>query len=189
MGMADVSACAANDFTKCVGALACYIDPGDEECSTYPNLLFGRNIIDGCGVMGSVLTLTVGRYQGMGDVEYGKIYDICFPPELLRLFGGPSCNIMDMMNVSVCAADGFTKCVGALVCYIDPGDEERKIAYPNLLFDRNIIGGRGVMCSVLTPNIGSNQGRGDVYYGRIYEVYFPPEVLRPSMFRPATSWT
>ena len=96
MGMADVSACATNDFTKCVGALACYIGPRNEGCKTYPNLLFGRNIVGGCGVMGSVLTLTVGGYQGMGDVEYGKIYDICFPPELLRLFGGPSCSVMGM---------------------------------------------------------------------------------------------
>ena len=69
---------------------------------------------------------------------------------------------MDTMNMSVCTADGFTKCVGALVYYIDPGNEECKIAYPNLLFDRNIIGGRGVMCSVLSPSIGSKQGRGDV---------------------------
>ena len=74
----------------------------------------------------------------MGDVEFGKIYDIYFPPEFLRLFDGPSCNIMDMTNVSVCTADGFTKCVGALVQYIDPENEECKIAYPNLLFDRNI---------------------------------------------------
>ena len=96
--MADVSACATNDFTKCVRALAFYVGPRSEGCRTYPNLLFGRSIVGGCGVMGSVLTLATGGYQGMGDVDYGEIYDICFLPELLRLFGGPSCNIMGMMN-------------------------------------------------------------------------------------------
>ena len=112
--------------------------------------------------MCSVLTLNIGNNQSMGDVEFGKIYDIYFPLEFLRLFDGPSGNIMDMTNVSVCTADGFTKCVGALVYFIDPENEECKIAFPNLLFGRNIIGGRGVMCSVLTPSIGNNQGRGDV---------------------------
>ena len=98
MGMAGVSACATNDFTKCVGALAFYIGPRNEGCKTYPNPLFGRSIVDGCGVMGSVLTLTAGGYQGMGDVDYGEIYDICFLAELLRLFGGPSCSVMGMMD-------------------------------------------------------------------------------------------
>merc|ERR1712066_1106402 len=37
--------------------------------------------------------------QGMGDVEYGKIYDFYFPPAFLRLFDGPSCNIIDMWRV------------------------------------------------------------------------------------------
>ena len=36
-------------------------------------------------------------------------------------------------------------------------NEECKIAYPNLLFDRNIIDGRAMMCSVLTLTIGNNQ--------------------------------
>ena len=96
MDAADVNVRTTDDFTKCVGALVYYIVPENyEECKiAYPNLLFGRNIIDGCGVMCSVLTLTVGEYHGMGDVEYGKIYDIYFPPELLRLFDGPSCNTM-----------------------------------------------------------------------------------------------
>ena len=49
-------------------------------------------------MMCSVLTLNIGNNQGMGDVEYGKIYDIYFPPEVLRLFDGPSCNITDMMT-------------------------------------------------------------------------------------------
>ena len=61
-------------------------------------------------------------------------------------------------NVNVCTTDDFTKSVDALVYYIDPDSEEMKIAYPTLLFDRNIIDGRGMMCSFLTLAIGNNQG-------------------------------
>ena len=61
-----------------------------------------------------------------------------------------------MASANVCATDDFTKCVVALVYCIDPGDGERKIAYPGLLFDRNIIGGHGVMCSVLTLTVSNN---------------------------------
>eukprot|EP00434_Breviolum_minutum_P045985 symbB.v1.2.041358.t1/scaffold8099.1/size15294/1 len=65
-------------------------------------------------------------------------------------------------NVNVCTTDDFTKSVDALVYYIDPDNEEMKIAYPTLLFDRNITDGRGMMCSFLTLAIGNNQGMGDV---------------------------
>ena len=51
------------------------------------------------------------------------------------------------MNVRT--IDDFTKSVDALVYYIDPDNEEMKIAYPNLLFDHN-IDGRTMMCSFLT---------------------------------------
>ena len=61
-------------------------------------------------------------------------------------------------NVNVCTTDDFTKSVDALVYYIDPDSEEMKIAYPNLLFDRNITDGRAMMCSFLTLSIGNNQG-------------------------------
>ena len=44
---------------------------------------------------------------------------------------------MDIADVNVCTTDDFAKCVGALVCYVDLEDEECKIAYPNLLFDRD----------------------------------------------------
>jgi len=47
----------------------------------------------------SFLTLTIGNNQGMGDVEYGKIYDFYFPPNFLRLFDGPSCSIIDMWRI------------------------------------------------------------------------------------------
>jgi len=36
-------------------------------------------------------------------------------------------------NVNVCTTDDFTKSVDALVYYIDPENEEMKIAYPNML--------------------------------------------------------
>ena len=83
----------------------------------YPNLLFDRNIIDGRGMMCSVLTLTVGNSQGMGGVEFDKIYGIYFSPEFLRLFDGPSCSVMDMTDVSVCTTGDFDEvrgCAGVL---------------------------------------------------------------------------
>ena len=96
--MTDVSVCATGDFDKGMGVLVCCIDSGGAECKTYPNLLFGHNIVDGRGVMCSVLTLDVGNNQGMDDVEYGEICGDYFPPEFLRLFGGPSCDIVGMMT-------------------------------------------------------------------------------------------
>ena len=66
-------------------------------------------------------------------------------------------------NVNVCTTDDFTKSVDALVYYIDPDNEEMKIAYPNLLFDRNITDGRAMMCSFLTLAIGNNQGNSSWY--------------------------
>merc|ERR1712008_291335 len=62
-------------------------------------MLFDRNITDGRAMMCSILTLTIGNNQGMGDVEYGKIYDIYFPPQYLRLFDGPSCSVVDMWRI------------------------------------------------------------------------------------------
>jgi len=90
-----VIACTIEDFTKYVGALGYYIDPENEETKIfYPNMLYRS--IDGRAMVSSVLTLTVGNNQGMGDVEYGKIYDIYFLPEYLRLSDGPFCSIIDM---------------------------------------------------------------------------------------------
>ncbi|KAL9139347.1 rubisco, partial [Amphidinium carterae] len=96
----NVNVCTTDDFTKSVDALVYYIDPENEECKiAYPNLLFDRNITDGRGMMCSVLTLSIGNNQGMGDVDYGKIYDIYFPPQFLRLFDGPSCSVIDMWRI------------------------------------------------------------------------------------------
>merc|ERR1719371_166146 len=96
----NVNVCTTDDFTKTVDALVYYIDPENEEMKiAYPNMLFDRNITDGRAMMCSVLTLTIGNNQGMGDVEYGKIYDIYFPPSYLRLFDGPATNMVDMWRI------------------------------------------------------------------------------------------
>merc|ERR1719386_41631 len=96
----NVNVCTTDDFTKTVDALVYYIDPECEEMKiAYPNALFDRTITDGRAMMCSVLTLTIGNNQGMGDVEYGKIYDIYFPPSMLRLFDGPAVNIKDMWRL------------------------------------------------------------------------------------------
>ena len=77
-----------------------YIDPDEEEMKiAYPTMLFDRNIADGRAMMCSILTLTIGNNQSMGDVEHGKIYDIYFPPKYLRLFDGPSCSVVDMLRI------------------------------------------------------------------------------------------
>jgi ribulose-bisphosphate carboxylase large chain len=96
----NVNVCTTDDFTKTVDALVYYIDPENEEMKiAYPTALFDRNITDGRAMMCSVLTLSIGNNQGMGDVDYGKIYDIYFPPAFLRLFDGPSCCVKDMWRI------------------------------------------------------------------------------------------
>ena len=67
--------------------------------TAYPVDLFDRNIIDGRAMICSFLTLVIGNNQGMGDVEYAKIYDFWFPPKYLRLFDGPSTTIADLWRV------------------------------------------------------------------------------------------
>merc|ERR1712151_995674 len=96
----NVNVCTTDDFTKSVDALVYYIDPENEEMKiAYPTALFDRDITDGRAMMCSVLTLSIGNNQGMGDVEYGKIYDFYFPPAYLRLFDGPSCSVVDMWRI------------------------------------------------------------------------------------------
>jgi len=65
-------------------------------------------------------------------------------------------------NVEVCTTDDFTKGVDALVYEIDEANLVMKIAYPNELFDRNVIDGRAMIVSFLTLVIGNNQGMGDI---------------------------
>merc|ERR1719265_248925 len=92
-------------------------------------------------------------------------------------------------NVNVCTTDDFTKSVDALVYYIDPENEECKIAYPNLLFDRNITDGRAMMCSVLTLSIGNNQGMAMWIMARSTTYIFLPSFCGSLMALLATSLT
>lgn len=80
-------------------------------------------------------------------------------------------------NVEVCTTDDFTKGVDALVYYIDEANLEMRIAYPVVLFDRNMIDGRAMVVSLLTLIIGNNQGMGDVREAKIYDFWVPPTFL------------
>ncbi len=96
----NVEVVTTDDFTKSVDALVYEIDEEKELMKiAYPIELFDRNIIDGRAMIASFLTLTIGNNQGMGDVEYGKLYDFYMPPALLRLFDGPSTTIKDLWRV------------------------------------------------------------------------------------------
>ncbi len=96
----NVEVVTTDDFTKGVDALVYMIDEAKEEIRlAYPVDLFDRNIIDGRAMIASFLTLTIGNNQGMGDVEYLKMYDFYFPPKYLRLFDGPSTTIKDLWRV------------------------------------------------------------------------------------------
>ncbi|RKZ47820.1 MAG: ribulose 1,5-bisphosphate carboxylase [Candidatus Parabeggiatoa sp. nov. 3] len=96
----NVEVCTTDDFTKGVDALVYEIDEAKELMRiAYPVDLFDRNMKDGRAMMVSFLTLTIGNNQGMGDVEYAKMLDFYVPPRYLRLFDGPSMNIVDMWRV------------------------------------------------------------------------------------------
>ena len=96
----NVEVSTTDDFTRGVDALVYEIDEDKELMKiAYPTDLFDRNIIDGRAMLASFLTLTIGNNQGMGDVEYAKIYDFWMPPDFLRLFDGPSTDISDLWRV------------------------------------------------------------------------------------------
>jgi len=88
-------------------------------------------------------------------------------------------------NVEVSTTDDFTKGVDALVYLIDEAKGIMKIAYPNDLFDRNVIDGRAMIVSFLTLAIGNNQGMGDIKNAQMYDFFIPPKMLNlfdgPSM--------
>ena len=88
-------------------------------------------------------------------------------------------------NVEVCTTDDFTKGLDAMVYEIDEAKGIMKIAYPNDLFDRNVIDGRSMVVSFLTLAIGNNQGMGDVQCAQMVDFYVPPAMLQvfdgPSM--------
>jgi ribulose-bisphosphate carboxylase large chain len=96
----NVEVCTTDDFTKGVDALVYEVTQmadGDYLMKiAYPNELFDRNIIDGRAMLASFLTLTIGNNQGMGDVEYAKMYDFYVPPAYLQLYDGPAVNIQEM---------------------------------------------------------------------------------------------
>ena len=81
-------------------------------------------------------------------------------------------------NVEVSTTDDFTKGVDALVYSIDEAKGVMKIAYPSVLFDRNITDGRAMIVSFLTCAIGNNQGMGDVKCAQMQDFYIPPEMLK-----------
>lgn len=81
-------------------------------------------------------------------------------------------------NVEVSTTDDFTKGVDALVYFIDEAQGVMKVAYPNDLFDRNIIDGRAMIVSFLTLVIGNNQGMGDVKNLQMQDFYVPWSMLR-----------
>jgi len=80
-------------------------------------------------------------------------------------------------NVEVSTTDDFTKSVDALVYEIDEAAGIMKIAYPNDLFDRNVIDGRAMIVSFLTLAIGNNQGMGDVADAQMQDFFVPPAML------------
>jgi ribulose-bisphosphate carboxylase large chain len=96
----NVDISTTDDFTRGVDALVYEIDEEKEIMKiAYPTDLFDRNIIDGRAMIASFLTLAIGNNQGMGDVEYAKMFDFWFPPEYLRLYDGPSADISDLWRV------------------------------------------------------------------------------------------
>jgi ribulose-bisphosphate carboxylase large chain len=96
----NVEVCTTDEFTKGVDALVYMIDEATEEMRiAYPIELFDRNITDGRAMLVSFLTLAIGNNQGMGDIEYAKMYDFYVPPAMLNLFDGPAKNIEDMWRI------------------------------------------------------------------------------------------
>ncbi len=96
----NVSVSTTDNFTRGVDAMVYEIDEEKELMKiAYPVDLFDRNITDGRAMICSFLTLVIGNNQGMGDVEYAKIYDFWFPPKYLRLFDGPATTISDLWRV------------------------------------------------------------------------------------------
>jgi len=96
----NVEVSTTDEFTKGVDALVYLIDEATEEMRiAYPLDLFDRNITDGRMMIVSFLTLAIGNNQGMGDVEYAKMYDFWVPPRAVQLFDGPSKDISDLWRV------------------------------------------------------------------------------------------
>ena len=96
----NVEVSTTDEFTRGVDALVYYIDEAAEDMRiAYPLELFDRNITDGRMMLVSVLTLTIGNNQGMGDIEYAKMVDFYVPPEVIRQFDCPAYNIEDLWRI------------------------------------------------------------------------------------------
>ncbi|MEZ7898769.1 MAG: ribulose-bisphosphate carboxylase [Flaviflexus sp.] len=96
----NVEVSTTDDFTKGVDALVYLANEETEEVRVaFPLELFDRNITDGRMMMVSFLTLTIGNNQGMGDIEYAKMYDFYVPRAAISLFDGPSMGIADLWRV------------------------------------------------------------------------------------------
>lgn len=96
----NVEVSTTDDFTKGVDALVYLANEETEEVRiAFPLELFDRNITDGRMMMVSFLTLTIGNNQGMGDIEYAKMYDFYIPRAAISLFDGPSMGIADLWRV------------------------------------------------------------------------------------------
>lgn len=96
----NVEVCTTDDHTKSVDALVYEADESKELMKiAYPLKLFDRNITDGRAMIVSFLTLTIGNNQGMGDIEYAKMYDFYVPSAYLQLFDGPAIGISDLWRV------------------------------------------------------------------------------------------
>ena len=81
-------------------------------------------------------------------------------------------------NVEVSTTDDFTKGVDAMVYFIDEAEGIMKVAYPNDLFDRNVIDGRTMIVSFLTLAIGNNQGMGDCANLQMQDFHVPDRMLQ-----------
>ncbi len=96
----NVDVSTTDDFTRGVDAIVYHADEATEEVRiAYPLNLFDRNMIDGRMMMVSFLTLTIGNNQGMGDIEYAKMFDFYVPRAAISLFDGPAMGIADLWRV------------------------------------------------------------------------------------------
>ncbi|MEN8250925.1 MAG: ribulose-bisphosphate carboxylase [Bacteroidota bacterium] len=96
----NVEVSTTDDYTKTLDAIVYNVDPENEEMRiAYPVELFDRNIMDGRAMIVSFLTLCIGNNQGMGDVEYAKMFDFYVPPRYLAEFDGPSKGIADLWRI------------------------------------------------------------------------------------------
>ncbi len=96
----NVEVCTTDEFTKGVDALVYHIDEENEDMRiAYPIDLFDRNVTDGRMMLVSFLTLTIGNNQGMGDIEYAKMYDFYMPRRAIELFDGPAKDISDLWRI------------------------------------------------------------------------------------------